>query len=37
MNKFIENILINKENPYSEKIKKEIENIDIETINESDL
>lgn len=37
MNKFIENILINKENPYSEKIKKEIELIDIETISENDL
>ncbi len=37
MNKFIEKILTNKENPYSENIKKELENLDIETIKESDL
>ena len=37
MNKFTENILIKKENPYSDKIKKEIENINIEIITENDL
>lgn len=37
MNTFIENILKNKENSYSENIKKELEKLDIETIKESDL
>ncbi|EPY2286373.1 hypothetical protein AAGC94_04935 [Clostridium sporogenes] len=37
MNKFTESILINKENPYSEKVKKEIKNINIETVLEDDL
>lgn len=37
MSKFTKSILINKENPYSEEIRKEIESIDIETISENDL
>lgn len=37
MKKFTESILIDKENPYSEKIRQEIENVDIEIIVENDL
>lgn len=37
MKKFTESVLIDKENPYSEKIRQEIENVDIETIVENDL
>lgn len=37
MNNFIENILTNNENLYSENIKKELEHLDITSIKESDL
>ena len=37
MKKFTESILMDKENPYSEKIRQEIENVDIEIIVENDL
>lgn len=37
MSKFIENILTNKANLYSENIKKELENLDITIIKETDL